>query len=102
MSYHFFAKLREKFAFQLFAAFTLLVFFITLFFLFVGIQLQYAKMISGLERQGKLMAEMMAHQSRLGLFAENKKMLQRNFEALFKYEMVLEASLFDQNAKNGG
>jgi signal transduction histidine kinase len=99
MRFRFFIKLRENFGAQIFAAFATLIFFISICFMLLLVRFQYTSMTAELENKGRLLAEGLAHQCRMGLYTENKRLLQGPFEAPFKYNKVLEATLFDRKAR---
>ena len=94
-----FIKLREKFGFQIFATFGILIMFVSFCFIFVLIHFQYTSMLSALENRGRLMAEGLAHQSRLWLYSENTNMLQSLFDESFSFKAVIEATLFDNKRR---
>ncbi len=87
--------LKESFGFKVFATFTLLIFIISFSFtfFFIGHQRDYLR--DNLIKKGKLLVEILAYDSRLGVFSENEEMLKVPVEGIFQREGVLEASVFN-------
>jgi len=99
MRLHLLKVLKESFGLKVFATFTLLIFIISFSFtfFFIGYQRDYLR--DTLIKKGKLLAEILAYNSRLGVFSENKEMLKIPVEGIFQQEGVLEVSVFNLEGK---
>ncbi len=97
--FRFIDRISRNFGAQVFAALTVLIFLICISFTFLLVRFQYDQKLSELEHTGKLMAEMLAYQSRLGLYSENEGMLRVPVESLLKNKTVMEVCLFSQDAR---
>jgi PAS domain S-box-containing protein len=86
---------KESFGFKVFVTFTFFIFIISFSFtfFFIGHQRDYLR--ETLIKKGKLLAEILAYNSRLGVFSENKEMLKLPVEGIFQQEEVLEAAVFN-------
>ncbi len=90
-------RFRKSFQLEVFLAVTALVLFLSLSFIFLMLRFQHQGMNQDLENKGKLMAEILAHQSRLGLYSENTSMLKSPIDALFAYKEVMSVALYSAN-----
>ena len=88
--------IKEKFGAQVFLAIVALIFLLSLSSILLLSRFQNATMISELENSGRLIAQMLAYQSRIALFSENEGMLQTPVESLFQNETVVGVCLFNQ------
>ena len=91
--------IKEKFGVQVFVAISALVFLLSLSSILLLCRFQYATMISELESSGKLIAQMLAYQSRIALFSENEAMLRTPAESPFQNAMVIGVCLFNQEGE---
>lgn len=88
--------IKEKFGAQVFLAITALIILLSLSSIMLLYYFQNATMISELENNGRLIAQMLAYQSRIALFSENEAMLQTPVESAFQNDAVVGVSLFNQ------
>jgi PAS domain S-box-containing protein len=87
--------LNENFGIKVFAAFTGLIFVISLSFALFFISHQSEFLTDGLRKNGKLLAQVLAHNARIGVFSESKELLDAAAEGIFQQEGVLEVSIFN-------
>ncbi|MDY6974318.1 MAG: HAMP domain-containing protein, partial [Thermodesulfobacteriota bacterium] len=87
--------LRQNFGIKVFAAFTVFLFFISFSFTTFLIYQLRESLTDTLTRNGELLARVLAHNSRIGVFAENDEMLRDPIEAVFHQQEVLEVSIFN-------
>lgn len=99
MRFYFARLIKEKFGVQVFAVIAALVSLLSLSFIVLLGRFQFATMISELESNGKLMAQMLAYQSRIALFSENEEMLRIPVEGPFQNTMVVGVCLFNQEGE---
>ena len=93
------AKFRESLGAQVFVAFTALIFFICISFIALFVNRQHTTLLSDWEQNGRLLAKMLAYQSRIGVFSENEEILKPSVESLFQYETVTGAAIYNSNGK---
>ena len=97
MRFRFYKRVFKKIGVQVFVAMTTTAFFLTvLISVYLG-HVSYKNMYNDLANKGKLLIEILAYQSRLGLYSNNKEMLQSPIEALFRYEEVIDVAILDQD-----
>ncbi len=77
------------------AAFLLLIFLISASFIFLLSHNQQKTLTADLEKNGILLAEILAYQARLGVYSENKIILQGPIESLFQHRHILEAAVYN-------
>lgn len=87
--------LNENFGMKVFAAFTCLIFVISLSFAFFFVSRQSEFLTDGLIKNGKLLAQVLAYNSRIGVFSESKELLNAAVEGIFQQEGVMEVSIFN-------
>lgn len=87
--------LNENFGIKVYAAFTLLIFVISLSFAFFFVNRQSEFLTDGLRKNGNLLAQVLAYNSRIGVFSESKELLEASVEGIFQQEGVLEVSIFN-------
>ena len=87
--------LNESFAFKVFAAFALFIFVISFSFTSLFIHHQSNSLKDSLIKKGKLLANILAHNSRIGVFSENQELLRDPINGALQQEGVLEASVFN-------
>lgn len=84
----------NNFSTKIFMIFTLFTLIISSSFTGFFILHQKWTLTNELVRRGKLTAELLAYNSRLGVFAENKKLLQNLAEGFLQREEVIALSIF--------
>ena len=87
--------LNENFGIKVFASFTLFIFFISFSFTSFFIHRQSKSLRDTLIKNGRLLARILAHNSRIGVFSENEELLKSPVEGIFQQEGVLEVSVFN-------
>jgi signal transduction histidine kinase/CheY-like chemotaxis protein len=85
----------EKLSVQIFTAFTLLIFSISVAFSTLTVYHQKKALIAELEENGKLLIKTLAYSCRIGVFSENADLLQTPVAGVFQHEGVLEVSVFN-------
>jgi hypothetical protein len=78
----------------LFALFVFIVFFS---FTAVFIHLEGKSLNDSLIRDGKLLARILAQNTRIGVFSENEELLKDPVESIFQKEDILDISIFNQD-----
>lgn len=86
----------EHFAAKVFAIFSLLLIVISLAFMVFFIRQQGQSMEDALLRNGNLLSKLLAYNSRIGVFFENKEDLKDLVDGVIQQEDVLKVSLFNQ------
>ena len=86
---------RKNLSAQVFLTFTLLICLLSISFIVLFAYRQNTTLKSDWELNGKLLVRILAYQSRLGVFAENDKMLREETDTLLQQETVLVASLYN-------
>ena len=86
---------KEHFAAKVFAAFAILMFAISLSFTAFFINRQGTSMRSDLLTKGVLLSRLLAYNSRIGVFSENKDLLQDPIIGIVQQEDVLKVSLYN-------
>jgi len=87
--------LNESFGFKVFAAFALFIFVISFSFTSLFIHHQSNSLKDSLIKKGRLLANILAHNSRIGVFSENQELLKDPINGALQQEGVLEASVFN-------
>lgn len=87
--------LNENFGIKVFAAFTLFIFIISFSFTSFFIHRQGESLRESLIKNGRLLARILAHNSRIGVFSENEELLRGPVEGIFQQGGVLEVSVFN-------
>jgi signal transduction histidine kinase len=95
MNLHFKQSFRENLSVQIFMAFTVLIFSISLAFSALTVYHQKKALIVELEDTGKLLIKTLAYSCRIGVFSENPELLQTPVTGVFQHENVLEVSVFN-------
>jgi len=93
----FIKTLNEHFAIKVFAAFTILLILISLSFTAFFVHRQGDTMKDALIKNGRLLSKLLAYNSKIGVFSENKKILETPVDGILQQEDVLKVSLFNQN-----
>ena len=91
--------LNENFRIKIFITFALLIFFITVSFTSFFIHRQTKNLTDALIKKGNLLAGVLAFNSRIGVFSENKELLDVAAEGILQQEGVLEVSIFNLEGK---
>jgi PAS domain S-box-containing protein len=87
--------LNENFGFKVFTAFTLFIFVISFSFTSFFIRHQSNSLRDTLIKNGKLLVNILAQNSRIGVFSESEDLLKDLVEGMFQQEGVLEVSVFN-------
>lgn len=95
MRLHLLKTLHESFGFKVFAAFALFIFVISFSFTSLFIHHQSNSLKDSLIKKGRLLANILAHNSRIGVFSENQALLKDPINGALQQEGVLEASVFN-------
>jgi hypothetical protein len=95
MNLHLKQSYRENLSVQIFMAFTVLIFSISLAFSALTVYHQKKALIVELEDTGKLLIKTLAYSCRIGVFSENTELLQTPVTGVFQHENVLEVSVFN-------
>lgn len=95
MNLNFLKIFHEKFGIKVFAAFTVFIFVISFSFTVFFIHHQSKSLTDSLIKNGKLLAGILAYNSRIGVFSENKELLNEPVAGIFQQEGVLEVSVFN-------
>lgn len=95
MNLNFLKIFNEKFGFKVFAVFTVFIFVISFSFTLFFIQQQSKSLTDSLIQNGKLLAGILAYNSRIGVFSENKELLKDPVAGIFQQKEVLEVSVFN-------
>ncbi len=91
--------LNENFRIKIFAAITLFIFVISVSFTSLFIHHQIKALTDNLIKGGKVLASVLAYNSRIGVFSENKDLLEGPAEGIFQQEDVLEVLVFNLDGK---
>ena len=91
--------LHENFGIKIFTAFTIFIFIISSAFTTFFIYHQSRSLTDNLIKNGKLLSEILAYDSKLGVFSENEKLLNNAVDGIFQQEEVLEVSVFNLEKK---
>ena len=91
--------LNENFRIKIFITFALLIFFISVSFTSLFIHRQTKNLTDALIKKGNLLAGVLAFNSRIGVFSENKELLDVAAEGILQQEGVLEVSIFNLEGK---
>jgi PAS domain S-box-containing protein len=90
---------RENFSVKVFVTFSLLIIIVASSFTCLFILHERKELTDNLRRKGELIAEILAYDSRLGVFAENKELLKNSAEGFFQYGEVVSLSIFTTEGK---
>jgi len=85
----------EKFSFKIFAVFTVFIIIISVSFITFFIQFVHTYHKDKLISEGKILSELLAHNSRIGVFSENISLLKGSIEGILQQRDVLCASVFN-------
>jgi signal transduction histidine kinase/ActR/RegA family two-component response regulator len=95
MNLNFLKALRQKFGIKVFTIFTIFMLVISSSFTAFFIHRQRQSLTDTLIKNGKLLASILAHNSRIGVFSENAALLKDPVDGIFEQEEVLEVSVFN-------
>ena len=95
MHLNFLKVINENFAIKVFAAFIVFVFVISFSFCAFFIHNKRSHILSELIKNGSLLAGILAHNSRIGVYTENEDLLNNPVAAIFKQKGVLAVSVFN-------
>ena len=90
---------RENFGLKVFVTLSLLLIIVASSFTCLFILHERKELTDNLKRKGELIVELLAYNSRLGVFAENKELLKNSAEAFFQYGEVMSLSIFTTEGK---
>ncbi|MBF0344791.1 MAG: HAMP domain-containing protein [Nitrospirae bacterium] len=90
---------RERISVKIFIFATIFIVSICLTFFIVFIYHQRASIKDKLVREGKLLVELLAYNSRLGVYSESKRLLESSIEAVLKRKNVFLVAIFDGKGK---
>lgn len=91
---HVFTSLRESFRAKLFSLFAIVIFVISLSFTIIFIKHESNSYQEQLVSEGKLLASLLAYNSRLAVFAENREALQAAAEGITKHDNVVSVAIY--------
>src|SRR5512137_2051469 len=89
-----FSRLRESFKAKLFSLFTLVIVIISFSFTIFFVRHESNSYQDQLLSEGKLLASLLAYNSRLPVFAENVEALQSAAEGIIKHENVISVAIY--------
>ena len=93
--FHLLKRITEKFSVKIFAVFTGFIVIISLTFIIFFIHFVRTYQKDKLISEGKILADLLAYNSRLGVFSENKALLKDPIAGIVQQKGVLEASVFN-------
>jgi PAS domain S-box-containing protein len=97
MNLNFLKKIiKENFALKVFVAFTIMMLAISMSFTAFSINRQGILMKDALTKNGKLLSKLLAYNSRIGVFSEDKDLLKAAVDGIVQQEDVLKVSLYNQ------
>ena len=99
MKFNFLKALNENFRIKVFALFIVIILIISLAYSVFFIKDQNKRVANELIKNGSLLAGILAHNSRIGVFSENESLLNIPVEAVFKQEDVFEVSVFNRKGE---
>ncbi len=91
--------LTEHFAAKVFVIFIALLVIVTLAFTTVSVRQQNQALKDALLRNGSLLSKLLAYNSRIGVFSENKELLKDPVDGVIQQEDVIKVSLFNQDGE---
>lgn len=90
-------RLNEKFSIKLFLLVALFVFIVFSSFTAMFVHLEGKSLNDSLIMDSKLLAGILAQNTRLGVFSENEAMLRDSVESVFQKEDILDISIYNKN-----
>ncbi|MBN1830679.1 MAG: hybrid sensor histidine kinase/response regulator, partial [Deltaproteobacteria bacterium] len=87
--------LKESFGIRVFAVFASLIAVISISFTAFLIYSERESLTDNLIKEGNLLAKLLAHNSRIGVFSENDALLQDPMRGALMQEGLLEASIYN-------
>ena len=99
MKFNFLKAFNENFRIKVFASFFVFIFVMSLAYSAVFINDQKKYMTRDLLKNGSLLAGILAHNLRIGVFSENESLLDNPIEAVFQQEGVFEVSVFNHEGE---
>ncbi|MBN2420377.1 MAG: response regulator [Deltaproteobacteria bacterium] len=97
MRVKFLNTLNENFSIKLFVLFVFFVFIVFFSFTAVFIHLEGKSLNNSLISDGKLLAKILAQNTRIGVFSENEELLKDPVESIFQKEDILDISIYNQH-----
>jgi signal transduction histidine kinase len=95
MNINFFKSFHENFAVRVFAAFAILICLISFSFTAFFIHHESISLTDAVIQRGHLLAGILAHSVRIGVFSENEKLLEDPVEGILHQEGVLGVAVFN-------
>ena len=95
MNLKFLKIFHEKFGIKIFTIFTVFIFVISFSFTVFFIHHQSKSLTNSLIQNGNLLAGILAYNSRIGVFSENKELLKDPVAGIFQQKEVLEVLIFN-------
>ncbi len=92
-------KLNESFSLKLFALFGFFVLIIFASFTFMFLDLEGKSLNETLEKDGELLANILARNIRIGVFSENEALLKDPVESIFEKKDILSIAIYNQDGK---
>ncbi len=89
----------EKFSTKVFAVFAVFILITSASFTLFFINSQGNSLYENLTRKGRLLAEILAYNARIGVFSESAEMLEVPIEGVFEQEGVLKAAIFNAEGR---
>jgi len=99
MNINFLKTLRENFRIRVFTVFAILISIISFSFAAFLIHQERKSLTESVISKGTLLARVLAHSSRIGVFSENEELLGSPVESVLDQEGVLEVLIFNLNGK---
>lgn len=95
MNFSFLKAVNENFGIKIFVTFVVFMFIVAFCLITFFVHYESKSLTDKLLTNGKLLAGMLARNSRLGVFSENENLLEDPVAGVFRQEQVLEASIYN-------
>jgi len=92
-------KFNERFSVKVFTIFALFIITISTTFTFFSIHHQYKSFKNKLIKNGKIFSQLLAYNSRLGVFSENANFLKDPIDGILQQGEVLDVSIFNLSGR---
>jgi len=99
MNVNFLKTLRENFRVRVLTVFAILISIISFSFTAFIIHYESKSLTESVISKGSLLAKVLAHSSRIGVFSENEKLLGGPVEGILSQEDVLQVSIYNVNGR---
>lgn len=90
---------KKKFSIKVFFTLTVIICLISTSFTIINIHHQSKTLTNHLIQNGKLLTEILAYNSRIGVFSENEELLRDIVDGIFHQKGVLEVTVFNPEGK---